>query len=85
MVHPTEPDYVNYPPHYTAHPTGIECIDIVEHFPFNIGNAIKYLWREGLKESSIQDLQKAEWYVKREIERRQRGTGERQSTDKAGG
>ena len=63
---------VNHPPHYNAHPSGIECIDIVEHFGFNVGNAIKYLWRSGLKEGAdeLQDLRKAEWYVRREIERR---------------
>lgn len=64
-------DPVNHPSHYTAHPSGVECITITEHFNFNIGNAIKYLWRCGLKESanSIEDLKKAQWYVNREIER----------------
>ena len=63
---------MNHPPHYGQHPTGIECIEIVEHFGFNLGNAIKYLWRAGLKEGAdeIQDLEKAEWYVRREINRR---------------
>jgi Protein of unknwon function (DUF3310) len=63
-------DLVNHPPHYGQHPTGIECIVIAEHFNFNIGNAIKYLWREGLKGDSIEDLRKAEWYIRREIQRR---------------
>lgn len=62
-------DLVNSPPHYTAHPSGVECIQITEHFNFNIGNAIKYLWRVGLKGNEVEDLKKAEWYVKREIER----------------
>ena len=62
-------DMVNNPPHYTAHPSGIECIQITEHFNFNIGNAIKYLWRAGLKGSKEQDLQKALWYIEREIQR----------------
>lgn len=63
-------DPVNHPSHYTSHPSGIECITITEHFNFNIGNAIKYIWRAGLKSSSnIQDLQKAVWYLNREIER----------------
>lgn len=66
------PDLVNHPPHYGEHPTGIECIVIVEEFNFNLGNAIKYIWREALKGDSIEDLQKAEWYIHREIERRQR-------------
>lgn len=66
-------DPVNHPPHYTSHPSGVECIDIVEHFPFNVGNAIKYLWRAGLKDDTnrLQDLQKAAWYVAREIRRQQ--------------
>lgn len=63
---------VDHPSHYTSHPTGIECIDVVEAFNFNVGNAIKYLWRAGLKEGTdeIEDLQKALWYVQREITRR---------------
>lgn len=63
-------DIVN-PSHYKQHPAGIECIDVVEHMPFNLGNAIKYIWRAGLKtEDPGDDLRKAIWYVKREIERR---------------
>lgn len=65
---------VNHPAHYNAHPSGIECIDIVEEFGFNVGNAIKYLWRAGLKGDALEDLQKAEWYIRREIQRRQRGS-----------
>lgn len=63
---------VDHPPHYNSHPSGVECIDIVEHFEFNIGNAIKYLWRAGLKGDAIEDLRKAAWYCQREIERRER-------------
>jgi Protein of unknwon function (DUF3310) len=63
-------DMVNHPPHYTAHPTGVECIDIIEHFTANIANAVKYLWRAGLKNPDpTEDLQKAAWYVAREIAR----------------
>lgn len=67
-------DIVNHPPHYTQHPAGIECIQVTEHFSFNVGNAIKYLWRAGLKDGStdLDDLRKAAWYVQREIERRQK-------------
>lgn len=43
-------DMVNHPPHYNNHPSGIECIQITRHMNFNIGNAIKYLWRAGLKQ-----------------------------------
>lgn len=64
-------DNVNHPKHYTAHPSGVECITIVEHMTFNIGNTIKYLWRSGLKESApmLEDLKKARWYLDREIRR----------------
>lgn len=63
-----EPDMVNYPPHYIAHPSGVECIQITEHYNFNVGNAIKYLWRSD-KKNGLEDLKKAAWYVNREIER----------------
>lgn len=68
-------DPVNHPPHYTAHPSGVECITITEHMGFCLGNAIKYIWRAGLKDatSPIQDLKKAAWYIEREIERLERG------------
>ena len=36
-------DPVNHPPHYNGHPSGVECITIVEHMGFNLGNAIKYI------------------------------------------
>lgn len=62
---------INHPNHYNQHPANIECIQVVEEFNFNLGNAIKYIWRAGLKSenSIIDDLMKAEWYIKREIER----------------
>ncbi len=63
-----ETDQIN-PTHYTSHPSGVECIDVTEHMTFNVGNAVKYLWRVGLKDSSLTDLRKAAWYVAREIER----------------
>jgi hypothetical protein len=62
-------DPVNNPRHYTNHPSGVECIDVTEHMNFNLGNAIKYIWRAGEKGNELEDLQKAEWYIKREIER----------------
>lgn len=62
---------VNHPRHYNIHPGGIECIEVVRHFNFNLGNVIKYLWRAGLKPgaSQLEDLNKALWYLKDEIER----------------
>jgi hypothetical protein len=68
---PTKPDPVNHPSHYTSHPSGIEAIQVCEHFPFSIGNVIKYLWRSGLKGNAIEDLKKARWYLDREITRRE--------------
>jgi hypothetical protein len=63
-------DAVNHPAHYTQHPSGVECIAIAEHFPFNVGSAIKYLWRAGLKSPDpLEDLRKAAWYIEREIKR----------------
>jgi len=63
-------DSVNHPPHYTNHPSGVECIQVTEHMNFCLGNALKYIWRADLKDNAIEDLQKAVWYVNREIERR---------------
>jgi hypothetical protein len=63
-------DNVNHPKHYTEHPSGVECIQITEHMNFCIGNAVKYLWRAGLKhDDSLEDLRKARWYIEREIKR----------------
>jgi len=67
-----EPDMVNHPPHYTSDPSGVECITVTRHRSFNIGNAIKYLWRAGLKgggsvEKQVEDLEKAIFYIKDEI------------------
>lgn len=71
VEHSSFDEISNHPTRYNAHPSGIECITIVEHMPFNIGNAIKYLWRSGLKENAPteQDLDKAIWYIQREKER----------------
>ena len=65
-------DPVNSPKHYTSHPSGIECIQITEGMSFCLGNAIKYIWRADLKENAMQDLEKAKWYIDREISRRNR-------------
>ncbi len=71
-------DPVHHPAHYTTHPSGVECITVVEHMTFNVGNAIKYCWRAGLKGSAplLQDLKKARWYLDREIARLERGADE---------
>ena len=64
-------DNINHPQYYNSHPSGIECIEIARHYCFSIGNAIKYLWRAGLKsdasmsdkQKEIEDLKKAIWYI----------------------
>lgn len=64
-------DMVNHPPHYKNDPSGVECIQITRWRNFNIGNAIKYLWRAGLKDDTktIEDLKKAVFYINDEIQR----------------
>jgi hypothetical protein len=70
-------DSVTNPKHYTSDLSGVECLQITRHRNFNVGNAIKYLWRAGLKDSSslditevtIQDLRKAVFYINDEIKR----------------
>lgn len=66
-------DPVNHPAHYTSHPSGVECIDIVKHMGFCLGNAIKYIWRADLKGNSIEDLKKARFYIDCEIALREKG------------
>ena len=61
-------DNVNNPKHYNNHPSGIECIQVTEHMNFNLGNAIKYLWRTDHK-NGVEDLKKAAWYINREIQK----------------
>ena len=62
-------DPVNHPKHYVSHPSGVECIEVTEHFNFNKGNAIKYIWRSADKGKEVEDLRKARWYIDREIAR----------------
>ena len=53
---------VDHPPHYNQVP-GIECIDVVKHFDFVLGNVIKYAWRAGSKADKLEDLKKMLWYA----------------------
>lgn len=62
-------DQVNHPRHYTIHPSGIETIEITEHMNFCLGNVIKYVMRAPYKGKQIEDLEKAAWYLNREINR----------------
>ena len=59
-------DSVNNPKHYTSHPSGVECIEIAEMLPFNLGNALKYLWRAGKKLDEVEDIKKAVFYLRRQ-------------------
>jgi hypothetical protein len=72
MIKAAKADAVHHPKHYNSHPSGIECIDVVEHYGFSVGNAIKYLWRAGLKGDALEDLRKAQWYITREIAKREK-------------
>ena len=64
----TPSDPVNHPSHYTD--GGIETIDFIEakHLPYHLGNVVKYVSRAGKKDDVLQDLKKAEWYLKRYID-----------------
>ena len=69
-------DMVNSPHHYISSnakcdhcKASIECIEVTRHHNFNIGNAIKYLWRCEYKGKKIEDLYKAIWYINDEIDR----------------
>lgn len=63
-------DCINHPSHYNNHPSGVECIEITRHANFNLGNAIKYIWRvmwPGKKHNPIEDLEKAIFYLREEV------------------
>ncbi len=64
-------DAVSHPKHYTSHPSGVECITVTEHMGFNLGNAVKYIWRADLKADAVEDLKKARWYIDRELQKRE--------------
>lgn len=69
---PPADDPVNHPKHYTCHPSGVECIQIARHMGFNLGNAMKYIWRADLKGKAVEDLEKAVFYLNDEIEKRKK-------------
>lgn len=64
-----EIDMVNHPPHYVGH--GIEPIEFIEshNLNFNLGNVIKYVSRAPFKGTELEDLEKAKWYLEREIKK----------------
>jgi len=66
----TSTDNVDAPSHYTSHPSGVECIEIVKHMNFPLGSAMKYIWRAGLKtDNAAEDLRKARRFLDIELER----------------
>jgi hypothetical protein len=65
-------DIVNHPKHYTSHPSGVECIQVAEHFNLCLGAAIQYIWRFPIT-TNLNDLRKAAWYINREIKRIENG------------
>jgi len=77
-------DMVNHPSHYTSHPSGIETIQITEHMGFCLGNAVKYIMRCDFKQDAIQDLEKAVWYIQREIDRRKSASVRLEIVDRLG-
>lgn len=74
LIEPEKPahDPVNHPKHYTSHPSGVECIDVVKHMSFCLGNVVKYAWRADLKGNDLEDLRKAQQYLAFEIEKREK-------------
>ena len=68
-------DNINHPAHYTA--TAVEPINVIEEWQlgFHLGNCVKYLARCELKGKPIEDLEKARWYLDREIHRRKVARG----------
>lgn len=62
---------VNHPDHYGGKDNPYEAIKVIEAWElgFNIGNTVKYIARAGKKDSIIQDLEKARFYLDREIEK----------------
>lgn len=63
-------DVVNHPAHYRSSPSGIEVIQLTEHMGFCLGNVVKYVMRCDEKGSPIEDLEKARWYLDRELAKR---------------
>lgn len=67
-----ENERVASPKYYNSHPSGVECITIIRHYVCDIANAIKYMWRAGLKteegmsktDKEIEDCEKALWYLR---------------------
>lgn len=70
-------DVINKARHYNQHKSGVECITVVEHMNFCLGNAVKYIWRADEKGNDLEDLRKAKYYLEREIARREKAAARR--------
>jgi len=66
-------EHINHPTHYGGADNPYEAIKVIEahDLGFHLGNAIKYILRAGKKGDAIEDLKKAQWYLEREILKRQ--------------
>lgn len=71
-------DEIKKAAHYNEHPSGVECIRIVRHMGFNLGNVVKYIWRADFKGYDLKDLEKAMYYLKDEIKKRKKAANEPQ-------
>lgn len=75
-----EHDPVNHPQYYTSHPAGIECLDVIEEMNHvNLAQVVRYVWRADStnpKDNPMQDLEKAQFYINREIVRREKRNGD---------
>lgn len=73
----TKPETVNHPPHYGGADNPYEAIKVIEAWElnFHLGNTVKYISRAGKKNSALEDLKKAQWYLNREIENQERADG----------
>lgn len=68
---PIKKEAVNHPNHYGGKGNPYEAIKVIEAWDlgFRLGNTIKYISRAGKKDETIQELEKALWYLKREIKK----------------
>lgn len=57
-------DPVDHPAHYTSHPSGVECIEISRWMCSDLGQAFQYIWRCGDKANTLEDLRKAQWFIR---------------------
>jgi hypothetical protein len=64
-------EMVDHPTHYGGEDNYYEAIKVIEAWGlgFNLGNAVKYISRAGKKLDTLEDLEKAAWYISREIKK----------------